>query len=228
MNPSRSSDGKVSVPTEDCLRLMLMLEAEDTPISIYQLHRFRNVGAASMLTGLKRMDQQGLIAYRPSAVPEKRRLEFTEAGRGIAHDLTRRHRLVERFLYDVLRCPLSAVYDEADELEHTISERVESRIRAMVGDQVSCPHGNPIHTGAANQHLSGRQLSTCSRGPARITRMQESAACDPLLMRWLEDRDLIPGTEIEVIEVAAGNVLVNCAQGLVLIPTTTADVLFAC
>ncbi len=88
---------------------------------------------------LKQMEKQTLVAHTPYYG-----VRLTEKGRGIALKIVRRHRLLERFLTDVLDYDSHAVHDEAERLEHHISEEFEKRIEILMNFPKKCPHGSPI------------------------------------------------------------------------------------
>src|SRR3712207_9126131 len=72
---------------------------------------------------------------------------FTESGQRHAEEIVRRHRLIERFLTDVLGIPWDEVHEEAERLEHAMSPVLEARMLAAIGDAKTCPHGHPINVG---------------------------------------------------------------------------------
>ena len=78
-------------------------------------------------------------------------LAFTESGREHASHIVRRHRMIERFLTDVLGIPWDEVHEEAERIEHAMSPVLEERMRAAIGDATTCPHGHPIVEGAREQ-----------------------------------------------------------------------------
>lgn len=88
---------------------------------------------------LKQMEKQSLVAHTPYYG-----VRLTEKGREVALKIVRRHRLLERFLTDVLGYDPDAVHDEAERLEHYISDKFERRIDALLNFPARCPHGSPI------------------------------------------------------------------------------------
>lgn len=90
---------------------------------------------------LKQMEQQSLVAHIPYYG-----VSLTEKGREVAVKIVRRHRLLELFLFKVLKYPSDTVHDEAERLEHHISDEFESRIDKLLGFPTKCPHGSPIPT----------------------------------------------------------------------------------
>lgn len=94
---------------------------------------------------LKRMESQSLVAHTPYYG-----VRLTEKGREVALKIVRRHRLLELFLWKVLKYDEDAVHDEAERLEHHISEEFELKIDALLGFPKSCPHGSPIPSRTGN------------------------------------------------------------------------------
>lgn len=88
---------------------------------------------------LKQMEQQSLVAHIPYYG-----VSLTDKGRAVALKIVRRHRLLELFLFEVLKYPSDTVHDEAEKLEHHISDEFENRIDALLGFPTKCPHGSPI------------------------------------------------------------------------------------
>ncbi len=88
---------------------------------------------------LKQMEQQSLVAHVPYYG-----VSLTETGREVALKIVRRHRLLELFLFKVLKYPDDTVHDEAERLEHHISDEFENRIDELLGFPTACPHGSPI------------------------------------------------------------------------------------
>src|SRR5689334_13176214 len=100
-------------------------------------------------------------------------LAFTTDGRDHAESVVRRHRLVERFLTDVLGIPWDEVHEEAERMEHAMSPRLEERMRAAIGDATTCPHGHPIVLG---DRIRGSLLADCEVGAeVRILRFENEA-----------------------------------------------------
>ncbi len=100
-----------------------------------------NVSPPAVSKMLKQMEKQGLVAHIPYYG-----VRLTESGRDIALKIVRRHRLLERFLAETLGYALASVHDEAERLEHHISDEFEKRIDILLGHPKHCPHGSPIPT----------------------------------------------------------------------------------
>ena len=143
-------------------------------------------------TMVKALAESGLADYEPYSG-----VRLTSAGERIAALVLRRHRLVEAFLVQVLGMSWDEVHDDAEQLEHVVSERLIERIDEMLGRPSHDPHGDPIPTAEGamprNQHDS---LLTCPLGtPLRMSRITDQ---DPAFLRFVERNDLKPGQVIEV------------------------------
>jgi DtxR family Mn-dependent transcriptional regulator len=143
-------------------------------------------------TMMKALAESGLAEYEPYSG-----VRLTTAGERLAGLVLRRHRLVELFLVQVMGMRWDEVHDEAEQLEHVVSERLIERIDEMLGRPKSDPHGDPIPNpdGAITpKHLD--TLLTCPMGrPLHVTRIADQ---DPAFLRFIERNDLKPGQTIEV------------------------------
>jgi DtxR family Mn-dependent transcriptional regulator len=115
-------------------------------------------------------------------------ISFTSDGAGHAEQIVRRHRLIERFLTDVLGIPWDEVHEEAERLEHAMSPRMEERMLAAIGDAKTCPHGHPIRPGS---RIEGVPLADVSPGAAVTVLRFENEAED--LLHYLKAAGLEPG-----------------------------------
>ena len=115
---------------------------------------------------------------------------FTDHGREFAEGVVRRHRLIERFLTDVLGIPWDDVHEEAERLEHAMSPVLEARMLAAIGDAKTCPHGHPINAGS---RIEGVPLADCAPGASiRVLRFENEAED---LLHYLHDHGVEPGLE---------------------------------
>lgn len=115
---------------------------------------------------------------------------FTDAGEHQAEEIVRRHRLIERFLTDVLAIPWDEVHEEAERLEHAMSPVLEERMLAAIGDATTCPHGHPIRVGT---RVPGVPLADVGEGASvRVLRFENEAED---LLHYLRSVGLEPGLE---------------------------------
>jgi len=143
-------------------------------------------------TMVKALAESGLAEYEPYSG-----VRLSASGERLAGLVLRRHRLVELFLVQVMGMSWADVHDEAEQLEHAVSERLIDRIDEMLGHPTHDPHGDPIpdQDGAiSTRHLDS--LLTCPLGtPLKVTRITDQ---DPAFLRFIESNGLKPGERIEV------------------------------
>jgi DtxR family Mn-dependent transcriptional regulator len=140
-----------------------------------------------------RLSSQGLVEH-----DRYRGQQLTREGRKVALELVRHHRLLEMFLVQVLGYSLDEVHEEAERLEHVISERMEQRIFELLGRPELDPHGHAIPTlGGKVRSLSERPLSECRVGEKVV--VQGVSDDDPARLRELKRRGLLPGTRVEIM-----------------------------
>jgi DtxR family Mn-dependent transcriptional regulator len=143
-------------------------------------------------TMVKALSEAGLAEYEPYSG-----VRLSAAGEKLAGLVLRRHRLVELFLVQVMGMSWAEVHDEAEQLEHVVSERLIQRIDQMLGKPTHDPHGDPIpNPDGAIPADRLESLLTCPLGtPLRVTRIADQ---DPAFLRFIEKNDLKPGQPIEV------------------------------
>lgn len=151
-----------------------------------------SVAPGTATTMIKALAESGLAEYEPYSG-----VRLTASGEKLAALVLRRHRLVELFLVKVMGMSWAEVHDEAEQLEHVVSDRLMELMDEMLGRPTHDPHGDPIPdaTGAipAGHHDS---LLTCpTETPLRVTRVADQ---DPAFLRFIESNGLKPGETIEV------------------------------
>jgi DtxR family Mn-dependent transcriptional regulator len=177
---------------EDCLRTIFKLAGRNLPVTTSALAESLGVAPPTVSAMLKRLEAGELVTR--AAAPE---IRLTAHGERHARGVTRRHRLVETFLVQVLGLSWDEVHAEADVLEHAISDRLEDRIDSVLGHPTHDPHGDPIPT--ADLQLAEQptqRLSDLEPG-ARGTFVRISDA-DPEMLRYLAEREIAPGACFEV------------------------------
>jgi DtxR family Mn-dependent transcriptional regulator len=167
--------------------------APDALVPMGQLASALGVVPGTATTMVKALAESNLVHYEPYMG-----VRLTAAGEKLAALVLRRHRLVELFLVKILGMDWTEVHDEAERLEHAVSERVIDRIDEMLGRPAVDPHGDPIPTAEgtikATTHLDllGAPLET----PLRVSRVIDQ---DPAFLRFAEQTRLVPGTELRVV-----------------------------
>ena len=149
-------------------------------------------GSASGM--VKRLAELGLVEHEPY-----RGVQLTDDGRRVALEVIRHHRLLELYLVQSLGVPWDRVHEEAEVLEHVLSEELEELIAAKLGNPTHDPHGDPIPTRDLTiEEEPTQSLQSLRAGAAgRFTRVSDS---DPEMLRFLADRGISPGDSFEVID----------------------------
>ena len=124
---------------QDYLGAIYDLTGGDKPVIGARLARHMHISAPSITEALRRMQREGYVR-----LAGKKEIRLTTKGKGIAETMARRHRLLERWLTDVLGLDWSRAHEEAHRLEHALSPVVEERLAEQLGMPSTCPHGNPI------------------------------------------------------------------------------------
>jgi DtxR family Mn-dependent transcriptional regulator len=178
---------------EDYLKALYLLRGDERPVPTRELAQRLGISSPSVSEMVTRLTAQGLVEH-----DRYRGQQLTREGRRVALELVRHHRLLEMFLVRVLGYSLDEVHDEAERLEHVISERMEQRIFELLGRPELDPHGHAIPTlGGKLRHVSRRPLSEASAGERVV--VQGVSDDDAVRLRELERRGLTPGTKIAVI-----------------------------
>lgn len=192
---ARVARDKASEAIEDYAKAIYALATRaEGPVGTSALAERLGVSPGTVTAMLKRMDALGLLRYEPY-----RGVELTEAGTRLALEVIRHHRLIESYLAEALGMPWDRVHDEAEVLEHYISEELEQRMAAALGDPSHDPHGDPIPSPELElaEELT-RPLDALQPGEGGVfVRVSDS---DPRMLRYLDERGIAPGDALEVVE----------------------------
>jgi DtxR family Mn-dependent transcriptional regulator len=150
---------------------------------------------ASVTAMVKRLAELNLVSHEPY-----RGVKLTRVGKRTAMEIVRHHRLVELYLAEALGVPWDRVHDEAEKLEHVISEDLEDRIAAVLGNPTVDPHGAPI-PGRDGSIARVEAIALSDVQPGATVTVVEVGDRSPELLRHLGDLKLYPGTEIMVVRV---------------------------
>ena len=180
---------------EDYTKAIYALERRFAgPVSTNSLAERLGVTAASASAMVKKLAERGYAEHVPY-----RGVVLTEQGRRVALEVLRHHRLLELYLFEHLDVPWDRVHDEAEALEHVLSEDLEERIAAKLGHPTHDPHGDPIP--AADLTIDEgdtRSLDSLDVGArGRLVRVSDS---DSEMLRYLDDRGIGIGDDLEVVE----------------------------
>jgi DtxR family transcriptional regulator, iron-dependent repressor len=179
------------------LEAIYYIRAEGEAVRSARLADWLGVSRPTVTAALRRMDRDGMVRFNA-----RKEIELTQRGDAAAAAIVRRHRIVERWLSDVLGLDWVAADAEAERLEHAVSQAVEEKLYHALGKPKTCPHGNPI-PGHATMRVNELRLSALKPGQTgTITRISEVAQREaPPLLQYLHDRGLKPGTKVRVQEV---------------------------
>ena len=207
---------------EDYLKALYKLHGDSRPVPTRELAQRLGISSPSVSEMVTRLTAQGLVEH-----DRYRGQQLTREGRKVALELVRHHRLLEMFLVQVLGYSWDEVHEEAERLEHVISERMEQRIFELLGRPELDPHGHAIPTRAGKvRPVSERPLSECRAGERVI--VQGVSDDDPARLRELERRGLLPGTHVDVVAESAyeGPIEVRMKGRRVSVPLGLARALF--
>ncbi len=201
-----SEDGHstATVAEEEYLQSLFWLQEAGLPMTGANLSRAMQLSAPTVHEMIGRLERDGYITRASD-----RSISFTDTGAEHAEGIVRRHRLIERFLTDILGVPWDEVHEEAERLEHAMSPVLEERMRAAIGDAKTCPHGHPIVAGA---RLQGVPLADVEPGASVQVLRFENEAED--LLHYLKGSGIEPGLEGVLAESDGEHVVVETADGL--------------
>jgi DtxR family Mn-dependent transcriptional regulator len=172
-----------TVAEEEYLQTLFWLQEAALPMTGANLARAMQLSAPTVHEMIGRLERDGYITRADDKV-----ISFTPSGLDHAEGIVRRHRLIERFLTDVLGIPWDEVHEEAERLEHAMSPVLEERMLAAIGDAKTCPHGHPIAAGA---RIDGVPLADVDEGATVTILRFENEAED--LLHYLKDSGIEPG-----------------------------------
>lgn len=181
---------KITISKENYLKAIAEAESEGEPVIAATLSRWLNVTAPAVTMAIRRLKRDALIA-----VAEDGRIALTAGGRDIASRLLYRHHLIERMLFEVFGMEWYKVHDEAEQLEHAVSEDFERRLveRLGAGD---CPHGNRVELDRPEDRRRRGLLpldELPAEGRARVVSVFER---DRRLLEYLDSLDIRPGARV--------------------------------
>src|SRR6201989_3626767 len=203
---------QATVAEEEYLQIIFWLQEAGLPMTGANIARAMQLSAPTVHEMVGRLERDGYITRAAD-----RLISFTESGREEAEEIVSRHRLIERFLTDIVGVPWDDVHEEAERLEHAMTPRFEAYVRASVGDAKTCPHGHPIKVG---ERIDGVPLADCEPG-AKVTILRlENEAED--LLHYLKDAGIDPGMQGEVAANDGEIVSVSTENGTTAITASVA------
>jgi DtxR family Mn-dependent transcriptional regulator len=187
---------ETTATTEEYLEAIYMLHDEGQTVIGARLAELMRVSAPTVTATLKRLVRDHLVKFG-----ERKEVLLTPKGKETAEKLMRRHRLVERWLTDVLGMGWAAADAEAHRLEHALSPAVEALLNKHLGYPSTCPHGNPIPGNPRPDDKAWQPLVARSPGDsAEIKRVAEPVENAMELLHFVEARGLMPGARVELVD----------------------------
>ena len=182
---------------------MFWLEEAGLPMTGANVARAMQLSPPTVHEMIGRLIDDGYVERNPDKT-----LTFSATGREHASHIVRRHRMIERFLTDVLGIPWDEVHEEAERIEHAMSPVLEERMRAAIGDATTCPHGHPIVEGVRE---TGSLLADVEVGADVVVLRFENEAEE--LLHYLKAAGLDPGLEGKVESSDEETVVIASADG---------------
>ncbi|MCW9707557.1 metal-dependent transcriptional regulator [Fodinibius salsisoli] len=186
----------LSQSIEDYLKAIFTLQSEGERASTTKIAESLEVSSASATNMIKRLSEMGLVDYQ-----SYKGSKLTKSGKKIALEIIRHHRLLELYLLEVMGYSWDEVHDEAEKLEHHISEQFEDKIATLLDDPTHDPHGDPIPSKEGIMpRMDAQPLIEAEPNQEYIlSRVKDQ---DPELLRYLEKIGMLPGIKIELKEKA--------------------------
>jgi DtxR family Mn-dependent transcriptional regulator len=200
----------VSASIQDYAKAVYALESrEGAAVSTNDLAGRLGVTPGSVSAMVRKLSEVGLLEHEPY-----RGVRLTEQGRRVALEVLRHHRLIELFLAEELGMPWDRVHDEAEVLEHVLSEDLERLIAARLGNPTVDPHGDPIPS-AAFEVDEGQTRSLDELEPGAAGRFVRVSDSDPEMLRYLSHQGIALGERLQVTgrQPFGGPVFVRCGAG---------------
>jgi DtxR family transcriptional regulator, iron-dependent repressor len=192
-----------TVGEEEYLQILFWLQEAGLPMTGANIARAMQLSAPTVHEMVGRLERDGYITR-----DREKTIAFTTAGAERAEGIVRRHRMIERFLTDVLGVPWDEVHAEAERLEHAMSPVLEERMYAAIAGAETCPHGHPISSGT---RVAGVPLADVQVGASvRVLRFENEAE---ELLRYLKASGLEPGMEGTLAERDSEQVVLEAPGG---------------
>ncbi len=195
MSRASTDTAALTSTVENYLKTILVegLHRDDDLVPMGQIASALEVASGTVTAMVKTLADGGLVSYEPYSG-----VRLTHDGRLLATRVLRRHRLVELFLVEVMKMDWTEVHDEAERLEHAVSDRLVDRMDEMLGHPDVDPHGDPIPTAqGVMPEREYQTLLTCGSAPQRVVRVRDQQAD---FLRLVERRGLMPGSVLRLLQ----------------------------
>jgi DtxR family Mn-dependent transcriptional regulator len=190
-------EARITPAIEDYLKAIYQLQYEEPEAGAVTGQRIAErlrVASPSVTNMVKRLSELGLVQHE-----RYRGVALSDEGERIALEVVRHHRLLERYLVEALGFRWDEVHEEAERLEHHISEALEARMAAALGDPAVDPHGDPIpDLDGTIAHVAELKLLDVTPGDTAIVRRVSDQ--DPERLRYLQGLGICPGTAVRIVE----------------------------
>lgn len=182
-----------SSTVENYLKTIFHLSDQGELVAIGSIAKELELTPGTVTSMMKHLEQEDYINYLP-----RKGVKLTDRGASAALQVLRRHRLIELFLVEVMKLDWAYVHDEAEVLEHVLSDRMVERIDEMLGRPTCDPHGDPIPSadGVVNEEQS-KPFGECAPGDYRLVRITRD---DPEFLEWLQKCGLRPGAKLQMLQ----------------------------
>ncbi|WP_288872635.1 metal-dependent transcriptional regulator [uncultured Corynebacterium sp.] len=189
------SVGDLSTSTQNYLKgIWALSEWSDAPVTSSSVAKHLGLRKSTVSDGVRKLGEQGLVTHKPYGT-----IELTELGHTYAVAMIRRHRLIETFLVEALGYTWDQVHDEAENLEHSVSDFMVERIDAFLNYPTRDPHGDPIPS-ASGRVDTPEAVPLTGVQPGQTATIERIADDDPKLLQFLDSHGLVVGATLEVGE----------------------------
>lgn len=209
-----------SESVEDYLKVIYKLQQGNEAVSTSSLAEGMLVSAPSATRMMQHIQTEGLALYT-----SHRGVVLTQKGRERAIQVIRRHRLIELFLVQIMGYEWDEIDDEAERLEHVVSERFERQLSVLLSEPAFCPHGDPIPDSSG--HITDvRYAPLLEADPGQDVTVRRVSDREAERLRQIALLGLRPGTQLRVEALEADGVAVVMGDQLVLVPQDVARRVF--
>jgi DtxR family transcriptional regulator, Mn-dependent transcriptional regulator len=188
---------QASPATEEYLQAVYTLADEGGQVIGARLAEFLRISPAAVSEMVHRLERDGLLR-----LDERKEVRLTDRGFSAASRVVRRHRLAERMLVDLLGYEWWKTHEEAERIEHAMSEEMEERLVRVLGDPQTCPHGNPMPGTTPRPTRPLERLAGGER--ATVERIPDQFEHEPGFLEYLDTQGVRPGVTLEMIEQRPG------------------------
>jgi DtxR family Mn-dependent transcriptional regulator len=188
---------QASPATEEYLQAVYTLADEGGQVIGARLAEFLRISPAAVSEMVHRLERDGLLK-----LDERKEVRLTDNGYRAASRVVRRHRLAERMLVDLLGYEWWKTHEEAERIEHAMSQEMEERLVRVLGDPQTCPHGNPMPGTTPRATRPLERLAIGER--ATVERIPDQFEHEPGFLEYLDAQGVRPGVTLEMIEQRPG------------------------